>query len=56
MHIFRRGVEGLMKERRGRVCKASGSNKCHPPNIVRKEEDLMAENHRLGMESDYIKN
>ena len=35
------GAEGLMKERRGRACKASGSNKGRPPKLDRKvEEDL----------------
>ncbi len=42
------GAEGLMKERRGRACKASGSNKGRPPKLDRKvEEDLIAENQRL---------
>ena len=45
------GAEGLMKERRGRACKASGSNKGRPPKLDRKvEEDLIAENQRLRME------
>lgn len=50
------GAEGLMKERRGRACKASGSNSGRPPKIDRKvEEDLIAENQRLGMEIEYLK-
>ena len=44
-------TEGLMKERRGRACKGSGSNKGSPPKLDRKvEEDLIAENQRLRME------
>ena len=50
------GVEGLMKERRGRACKASGSNKGRPPKLEKKvEEDLIAENQRLRMEIEYLK-
>ena len=50
------GSEGLMKERRGRACKASGSNKGRPPKLDRKvEEDLIAENQRLRMEIEYLK-
>lgn len=30
------GVEGLMKKRRGRACKASGSNKGRPPSLTGK--------------------
>ncbi len=45
-----------MKERRGRACKASGSNKGRPPKIDRKVEyDLIAENQRLRMEIEYLK-
>ena len=48
------GAEGLMKERRGRACKASGSNKGRPPKLDKKvEEDLIAENQRLRMEIEY---
>ncbi len=51
------GAEGLMKKRRGRACKASGSNKGRPPKLDRKvEEDLIAENQRLRMEIEYLKN
>lgn len=51
------GAEGLMKERRGRACKASGCNKGRPPKLDKKvEEDLIAENQRLRMEIEYIKN
>ena len=50
------GVEGLMKERRGRACKASGTNKGRPPKLDRKvKEDLIAENQRLRMEIEYLK-
>ena len=50
------GAEGLMKERRGRACKASGCNKGRPPKLDKKvEEDLIAENQRLRMEIEYIK-
>ena len=50
------GAEGLMKERRGRACKASGSNKGRPPKLDWKvEEDLIAENQRLRMEIEYLK-
>ena len=50
------GAEGLMKERRGRACKASGSNKGRPPKLDRQvEEDLIAENQRLRMEIEYLK-
>ena len=50
------GVEGLMKERRGRTCKVSGSNKGRPPKLDKKvEEDLIAENQRLRMEIEYLK-
>ncbi len=56
-HIFlEEGAEGLMKERRGRACKAGGSNKERPPKIDKKvEEDLIAENQRLRMEIEYLK-
>ena len=50
------GAEGLMKERRGRACKASGTNKGRPPKLDRQvEEDLIAENQRLRMEIEYLK-
>ena len=50
------GAEGLMKERRGRACKASGTKKGRPPKLDKKvEEDLIAENQRLRMEIDYLK-
>ena len=46
------GAEGLMKERRGRVCAAKG----RPPKLNKKvEEDLIAENQRLRMEIEYLK-
>ena len=51
------GAEGLMKERRGRACKASGTRKGRPPKFDKKvEEDLIAENQRLRMEIDHLKN
>ena len=50
------GAEGLMKERRGRVCKASGSKKGRPAKLNKRvEEDLIAENQRLRMEIEYLK-
>ena len=50
------GAEGLMKERRGRACAASGTRKGRPPKFDKKvEEDLIAENQRLRMEIDYLK-
>ena len=50
------GAEGLMKERRGRTCKASGTRKGRPPKLDKKvEENLIAENQRLRMEIDYLK-
>ena len=50
------GAEGLMKERRGRACAASGTKKGRPPKLDKKvEEDLIAENQRLRMEIEYLK-
>ena len=50
------GAEGLMKERRGRACHASGTRKGRPPKLDKKvEEDLIAENQRLRMEIEYLK-
>ena len=50
------GAEGLMKERRGRACAASGTRKGRTPKLDKKvEEDLIAENQRLRMEIDYLK-
>ena len=50
------GAEGLMKERRGRACAAGGTRKGRPPKLDKKvEEDLIAENHRLRMEIEYLK-
>ena len=50
------GAEGLMKERRGRACSASGTRKGRPPKLNKKvEEDLIAENQRLRMEIEYLK-
>ena len=50
------GAEGLMKERRGRACAASGTKKGRPPKLNTKvEEDLIAENQRLRMEIEYLK-
>ena len=50
------GAEGLMKDRRGRACKVSGTRKGRPPQLDKKvEEDLIAENQRLRMEIDYLK-
>ena len=48
------GAEGLMKERRS---KSNGSKKGRPPKLDKKvEEDLIAENQRLRMEIEYLKN
>ena len=50
------GAEGLMKERRGRAGKSSGTRKGRYPKFDKKvEEDLIAENQRLRMEIDYLK-
>ena len=50
------GAEGLMKERRGRACAASGTKKGRPPKLDPKvEEDLIAESQRLRMEIEYLK-
>ena len=50
------GAEGLMKERRGRACSASGTRKGRPPKLDKKvEEDLIAENQRLRMDIEYLK-
>ena len=50
------GADGLMKERRGRACAASGTKKGRPPKLDPKvEEDLIAENQRLRMEIEYLK-
>ena len=50
------GAEGLMKERLGRACAASGAKKGRPPKLDPKvEEDIIAENRRLRMEIEYIK-
>ena len=50
------GAEGLMKERRGRACAASGTKKGRPPKLDPKvEEELIAENQRLRMEIEYLK-
>ena len=54
--FFEEGAEGLMKDRRGRACKASGAQKGRPPKLEKKiEEDLIAENQRLRMEIEYLK-
>ena len=54
--IYLEGAEGLMKERRGRACSASGTRKGRPPKLDKKvEEDLIAENQRLRMEIEYLK-
>ena len=61
LHLWERifleeGADGLMKERRGRACKESGTRKGRPPKLDKKvEEDLIAENQRLRMEIEYLK-
>ena len=51
------GAEGLMKERRGRACSTSGTRKGRAPKLDKNiEEDLIAENQRLRMEIEYLKN
>lgn len=50
------GAEGLMNERRGRACSASGTRKGRPPKLDKKvEEDIIEENQRLRMEIEYLK-
>ena len=50
------GAEGLMKDRRGRACKATGARKGRPPKLEKRvEEDLIAEKQRLRMEIEYLK-
>lgn len=50
------GVEGLMKERRGRPTKADGAVKGRPLKLDKPvEEDLISENQRLRMENEYLK-
>ena len=50
------GAEGLMKEKRGKSCAASGTRKGRAPKLDKKvEEDLIAENQRLRMEIEYLK-
>ena len=49
------GAEGLMKERRGK--NNTSGKKGRPPKLDKKvEEDLIAENQRLIMEIEYLKN
>ena len=49
------GAEGLMKERRGR--NNTNGKRGRPPKLEPKvEEDLIAENQRLRMEIEYLKN
>ena len=51
------GAEGIMKERRGRACSTSETRKGRLPKLDKKvEEDLIAENQRLRMEIEYLKN
>ena len=50
------GYEGLMKDNRGRPC-INGKKRGRPPKLDKKvEEDLIAENQRLRMETDVLKN
>ena len=50
------GKEALLLERRGRACAASGTRKGESRVDKQVEEDLIAENQRLRMEIDYLKN
>ena len=56
-HIYlEEGVEGLMKERRGKASSSDGVRKGRAPKLDKKtEEDLIAENQRLRMEIEYLK-
>ncbi len=46
-----------MKDKRGRNSTLNGKKRGRPPKLDKKvEEDLIAENHRLRMEIDYLKN
>ncbi len=46
-----------MKDRRGRGMTSKGKKRGRPPKLDKKvEEDLIAENQRLRMEIDYLKN
>jgi len=50
------GVDGLMKERRGRTTKLENPQKGRKPKLEKSvEEDLIAENQRLKMENEYLK-
>ena len=50
------GADGLMKERRGKACAASGTKKGRTPKLnPQVTEDLIAENQRLRMEIEYLK-
>ena len=50
------GVEGLMKDKRGRNSALNGIKRGRPPKLDKKvEEDLIAENQRLKMEIEYLK-
>ena len=50
------GADGLMKERRGKACAASGTKKGRTPKLnPQVTEDLITENQRLRMEIEYLK-
>ena len=50
------GVEGLMKERRGKSIPSEGKKRGRPPKLDKKVEgDFIAENQRLRMEIEYLK-
>ena len=53
---YEEGKEGLLKERRGRSSKVSGTNKGRPSKKdVNENEDLLSEVQRLRMENEYLK-
>lgn len=50
------GIDGLMKERRGKSTKQDNPKKGRPPKLEKTtDEDLITENQRLKMENEYLK-